>query len=109
MGYAPEEMIADPEFWFAHLHPEDRGSVLAHFGQEGVRESGAIEYRFRHADGRYRWFHDSYRLVEETRPGTRPRSVGSWTDITARKVAEEMACSREERLSTSPTTPTTTR
>ncbi|MGH2400523.1 MAG: MHYT domain-containing protein, partial [bacterium] len=47
MGYAPEEMMAGPEFWVARLHPEDRAPVLAHFAQEGVRESGAIEYRFR--------------------------------------------------------------
>ena len=97
MGHAPEEMIADPEFWFAHLHPEDRGPVLAHFGQEGVHESGAIEYRFRHADGSYRWFHDSYRLVRDE-AGHPAEVVGSWTDITARKVAEETASSREERI-----------
>ena len=108
MGYAPEEMIADPEFWLAHLHPEDRGSVLAHFAPEGVPESGTIEYRFRHADGRYRWFHDSYRLVGDE-AGHPAEVVGSWTDITARKAAEETALSREERIRHSPTTPTTTR
>ncbi|CAN5871376.1 EAL domain-containing protein [soil metagenome] len=96
LGYAPEEMIADPEFWFAHLHPEDRATVLAHFAQEVVPERGSIEYRFRHADGSYRWFHDSYRLVrDEAGPA---EVVGSWTDITARKAAEETARSREERI-----------
>ena len=90
MGYAPEEMIADPEFWFARLHPEDRAPVLAHFAPEEVPESGAIEYRFRHADGSYRWFHDSYRLVRDE-AGHPAEVVGSWTDITARKVAEETA------------------
>ena len=97
MGYAPEEMIADPEFWFAHLHPEDRATVLAHFAQEGVPERGSIEYRFRHADGSYRWFHDSYRLVRDE-AGHPAEVVGSWTDITARKAAEETASSREERI-----------
>ncbi len=97
LGYAPEEMIADPEFWFAHLHPEDRATVLAHFAQEGVPERGAIEYRFRHADGSYRWFHDSYRLVRDE-AGHPAEIVGSWTDITARKAAEETARSREERI-----------
>ncbi|MGH8471600.1 MAG: sensor domain-containing protein, partial [Gammaproteobacteria bacterium] len=97
MGYAPEEMIADPEFWFAHLHPEDRATVLAHFAQEEVPENGAIEYRFRHADGSYRWFHDGYRLVRDE-AGHPAEFVGSWTDITARKAAEETARSREERI-----------
>jgi len=97
MGYAPEEMIADPEFWFAHLHPEDRATVLAHFAREGVPENGAIEYRLRHADGSYRWFHDSYRLVRDE-AGHPAEFVGSWTDITARKAAEETASSRAERI-----------
>ncbi|MBA3493146.1 MAG: EAL domain-containing protein [Gammaproteobacteria bacterium] len=97
MGYAPEEMIADPEFWFAHLHPEDRATVLAHFAREGVPENGAIEYRLQHADGSYRWFHDSYRLVRDE-AGHPAEFVGSWTDITARKAAEETASSRAERI-----------
>ena len=97
IGYAPEEMIADPEFWLARLHPEDRAPVLAHFPPEGVPESGVIEYRFRHADGSYRWFHDSYRLVRDE-AGHPAEIVGSWTDITARKAAEEMARSREEKI-----------
>ena len=97
MGYAAEEMIADPEFWFAHLHPEDRAPVLAHFAQEVVSESGAIEYRFQHADGSYRWFHDSYRLARDE-AGHPAEVIGSWTDITARKAAEKTALSREERI-----------
>ncbi|MGH8490767.1 MAG: putative bifunctional diguanylate cyclase/phosphodiesterase, partial [Gammaproteobacteria bacterium] len=97
MGYAAEEMIADPEFWFARLHPEDRAPVQAHFAREGVPESGAIEYRFRHADGSYRWFHDSYRLVRDEAAGHPLEVVGSWTDITARKAAEEASFSREQR------------
>ncbi len=96
-GYAPEEMIANPEFWLAHLHPGDRATVLAHFGQEGVPETGVIEYRFRHADGSYRWFQDSYRLVRDE-AGHSGEFVGSWTDITARKAAEETASSHAKRL-----------
>ncbi|MGH8581561.1 MAG: diguanylate cyclase domain-containing protein, partial [Gammaproteobacteria bacterium] len=97
MGYAPEEMMADPKFWFAHLHPEDRATVLAHFAREGVPEKGEIEYRFRHADGIYRWFYDSYRLVRD-KAGHPAEFVGSWTDITARKAVEKTARSREERI-----------
>ncbi|MGH8577675.1 MAG: diguanylate cyclase domain-containing protein, partial [Gammaproteobacteria bacterium] len=96
-GYAPEEMVADPSFWFARLHPEDRATVLARFAREEVPENGAIEYRFRHADGSYRWFHDSYRLVRDE-AGHPAEFVGSWTDITARKVAEETARSHEQKI-----------
>ncbi|MGH8581559.1 MAG: diguanylate cyclase domain-containing protein, partial [Gammaproteobacteria bacterium] len=96
-GYAPEEMIADPGFWLAHLHPEDRATVLARFAREEVPENGEIEYRFRHADGSYRWFHDSYRLMRDE-AGHPAEFVGSWTDITARKVAEETARSSEQKI-----------
>ena len=23
LGYRPEEMVADPNFWFDHIHPDD--------------------------------------------------------------------------------------
>ena len=28
LGYRPEEMVADPNFWFDHIHPDDAPNDL---------------------------------------------------------------------------------
>lgn len=48
---------------------------------------GNLEYRFRHHDGHFRWFQDSFKTVYDT-DGQPLEIVGSWADITQRKLAE---------------------
>ena len=48
---------------------------------------GNLEYRFRHRDGHYRWFQDSFKTVFDA-AGQPLEIVGSWADITQRKLAE---------------------
>ena len=47
-----------------------------------------FEYRFPHADGGYRWLHDSVRLVRDA-DGTPFELIGHFTDISVRRNAEE--------------------
>lgn len=47
-----------------------------------------MEYRFRVADGSYKWFHDFLRLVKKP-DGLPDYIIGVWADITERKQAEE--------------------
>lgn len=52
LGYRPEDMIADPNFWFEHIHPDDRAAIfssLAHLFSEGKK---TYEYRFLNQIGR---------------------------------------------------------
>ena len=40
LGYCPEEMVADPNFWFDHIHPEDAPQIFSSLAQvfsEGLR------------------------------------------------------------------------
>lgn len=88
LGYHPEEMIADPNFWFEHIHPDDIPAIfssLALVFSEGRR---TYEYRFKASDGQYLWMHDSLRLIRDD-AGTPLEVVGSLTDITSRKVMED--------------------
>ncbi len=88
LGYEPEEMVADPNFWFNHIHPDDVPTIfssLALVFSEGQR---AYEYRFRNSDGRYLWMHDTLRLIRDG-DGNPLEVIGSLTDITDRKVMEE--------------------
>ncbi len=88
LDYKPEEMVADPNFWFDHIHPDDVPTIfssLALVFSEGRR---AYEYRFKAKDGRYLWMHDSLRLIRDE-AGNPLEVVGSLTDITDRKLMEE--------------------
>ncbi|RFP08744.1 PAS domain S-box protein [Duganella sp. BJB488] len=88
LGYHPEQMVADPNFWFDHIHPDDAPNIfssLALVFSEGQR---AYEYRFRISDGSYLWMHDTLRLIRDEH-GVPLEVIGSLTDITERKRMEE--------------------
>jgi PAS domain S-box-containing protein len=89
LGYGPGEFPRTLDGWAASLHPEDldrvMGAIQAHL------EGGApyaVEFRIRRKDGAYRWC--SARGAAARRPDGEPtRIIGSMTDITGRKEAEE--------------------
>ncbi|MCG3201760.1 MAG: Adaptive-response sensory-kinase SasA [Gammaproteobacteria bacterium] len=87
MGYTPREVLDDPDFWTTRLHPQDGPRVLAEFAQLIEHGGGSLEYRFRHRDGHYRWFQDTFRVIRNN-DGRPYEIVGSWVDITARRMAE---------------------
>ncbi|WP_020470753.1 PAS domain S-box protein [Zavarzinella formosa] len=88
LGYAPADAYAR-NWWPDNLHPEEREAVVARnvaglFGQGHV----AHEYRFRHADGNYRWTRGEIRLIRDA-SGAPTEAVGAWSDITERKHLED--------------------
>ncbi|MCI0408817.1 MAG: GAF domain-containing protein [Acidobacteria bacterium] len=87
LGYTPEEMLDDPDFWTAHLHPQDTRRVLAEVFRLIPEGGGNVEYRFRHRDGHYRWFQDTFKVMCDE-AGQPLEIVGSWADITQRRLAE---------------------
>ena len=87
LGWAPEQLLADPGFWRAHLHPDDAPQVLARWPALAEHDELLLEYRFQHADGRWRWIQDRARLVRDD-AGRPAEIVGSWTDISERREAE---------------------
>jgi two-component system NtrC family sensor kinase len=88
LGYRPEEMIADPNFWFDHIHPDDAPNIISSLAMVFTEGSRAYDYRFRASDGSYLWMHDSLRLIRDEQ-GAPLEVVGSLTDITSRKQMEE--------------------
>ncbi|MBI5769937.1 MAG: PAS domain S-box protein [Verrucomicrobia bacterium] len=99
LGYDPEQARADPDFWAAHLHPDDAATASAAIAHLGGEDVVSREYRFRHADGSWRWMRDETRLVRDAQ-GRPQEYVGSWLDITSRKEAEEALGARERIFST---------
>lgn len=96
-GYVPAEYLDDPSFWRDRVHPDDLARVeeaVAKFFQNGVH---AVEYRFRRKDGSYCWVNDEQHLIKG--PDGKPSEiVGSWSDITARRAAEEARAAASTRL-----------
>lgn len=86
-GYsAGESLLSD--WWFEHLHPEDKPGMASVI--DTLLEQGELahEYRFRHSDDTYRWVRDELRLVRGP-DGTPLEAVGSWTIIDDIKRAED--------------------
>ncbi len=100
-GMAPEEDAdGDYEAWISLIHPDDRAFVVkAVDGQNAGDPAYQIfEYRERHRDGRWIWIECRGAVVEWDADGTPTRVVGTDTDITARKEAEERLAHMSRRL-----------
>ena len=89
LGYPHEQFHRDPLFWKKILHPEDKERVL----RESILavQTGKpfqMEYRLLTKDNAIVWVRDDAILIRDDEPG-QPYWLGVWTDITARKLAEE--------------------
>lgn len=87
-GYKPEDLTADSSFWVDHIHPDDAPRAFEEIPKVFDRGFHEYEYRWRSADGSYKWFLDILRLVRSPE-GDEDYIVGMWLDITARKQGEE--------------------
>jgi PAS domain S-box-containing protein len=98
-GYRPGQVEQRIEFWYDHVHPEDRDRVVR--GIHAVIDSGgetwSDEYRFARADGSYAAVLDRG-FIARGGDGRAVRMIGSMQEITARKAAEEKLRRSEERF-----------
>jgi len=99
LGYHPEEMVADPNFWFEHIHPDDIPTIFSSLALVFSEGSRTYEYRFKASDGQYLWMYDSLRLIRDA-AGAPLEVVGSLTDITIRKTMEDTLQRKGEEQST---------
>jgi PAS domain S-box-containing protein len=83
-GYTPDQFTGNAAFWAEHILAEDSQKILHEFPLLLDAGRYRCEYRFRAADGSYRWFDDTRRLVNSANGGN-SRIVGTWRDITEEK------------------------
>ncbi|MES2933506.1 MAG: ATP-binding protein [Pseudomonadota bacterium] len=95
LGYRSEDMVADPNFWFDHIHPDDAPNIFSSLALVFVEGQRAYEYRFKTSNGDYVWMHDTLRLIRDEQ-GNPLEVIGSMTDISVRKKMEEALQSKGE-------------
>lgn len=86
LAIRPGENPGDPEWWTAHIHPDDRAQVVDGIDAAISNGSGAAwsaEYRFRLGDGSYRTFLDRS-FVARDATGRPIRMIGAMQDVTER-------------------------
>ena len=97
LGYEPEEYLEHPDFWRSHVHPDELAAVEAESIQLFKKGRNTVEYRFLKKDGTYCWVNDAQQLIRDEK-GQPAEVVGSWSDVTERKRAEEAAAAARERV-----------
>jgi diguanylate cyclase (GGDEF)-like protein/PAS domain S-box-containing protein len=99
LGYTPEEVVGKMNV-LDHVHPDDLPHVLEETEKalsEGGVATNEAEYRFRHADGSWRWVESvgTYLLDDPHVKGV----VVQTRDVTGRKEAEKRLAESERRFS----------
>ncbi|HYU52809.1 MAG TPA: PAS domain S-box protein, partial [Gemmatimonadaceae bacterium] len=88
-GHKQNKIYPEIQWWYDHLHPEDRDRVVA--GIHGVLEHGGAswsdQYRYRRADGSYANVMDRGYIARNGN-GAAIRMIGAMTDVTERSRSE---------------------
>src|SRR5262249_23741225 len=95
LGYEPEEpVIEKAEFLRSVIHPDDWRPLLRHLGRFAtLRDDETIEfeYRMRRRNGEWGWYYSHDTVFNRSEDGAVREIIGTLTDITERKNAEEKA------------------
>ncbi len=90
IGYRDEEMPNVYEEWEKRIHPDDKGQILIDVQASRESETGAYRniHRLKHKDGHWVWIEARGKTIFDAE-GRAIRMIGSHTDITERKRAQE--------------------
>lgn len=100
-GMVPTETDGDThENWSERIHPDDRERVYELIRRQQAGEVGTLfyDYRERRPDGSYMWILCHGAPIEWGPDGRPTRIIGTDTDITLRKLAEEQMARLSRRL-----------
>ena len=96
LGYDTKVCLHNPDLWRELIHPDDVECVFDDYVKLSANGFHKHEYRLRKADGEYLWFLDELRLARDSE-GRPLEVIGSWLDITDRKMTER-ALQKSEML-----------
>jgi len=101
LGYNDDEIPDDINVWTTYIYPDDLQPVMeaAQAHLEGGTPEYVFEHRMIHKDGSIRWILVRGKAIRDEQ-GHAIRIIGTDTDITDRKQAEEALQESEERFRT---------
>ena len=91
LGYGEDELEDVPGLWLKLIHPDDLAIALGmdRANREGSNAFFEAEFRMRHKAGHWVWVLDRGRILERAADGSILRAIGTHTDITRQKEAQE--------------------
>jgi len=101
LGYSDEDFANDENEWKSRIHPEDLykiGNIDQLYGS-GLIENHSVEYRIKGKDGEYKWVLDRGKVIERNEEGKALKVIGTHSNITQRKKAEERVHRSEQLFS----------
>jgi PAS domain S-box-containing protein len=100
LGFEPNEISNNLSEWESRVHPEDMPHVLLEVQNhlEGRTQSYSSEHRMLCKDGTYKWILDQGKIMSRTPEGKPLRVLGTHSDITKRKWAEQRVRESEEHF-----------
>jgi PAS domain S-box-containing protein len=102
LGYSEDELSNDVSEWEKRVHPDDWPRVIAcvHRHLEGASKYYQSEHRIYCKNGSIKWVLDRGLVVRRDGNGKPLRMIGTYADITERKLAERRLIESEERYRT---------
>ena len=100
LGYDSTEVPTHVNTWLDLIHPEDKEKAYqANLGCiQNHAESFVVEFRMQSRDGGWRWILGRGQAVSRDASGKATRIIGTHTDITERRQAEEALRESEDRF-----------
>lgn len=100
LGYEDHEFENKLEEWDKRIHPDDKKSTYQLINQHINKETPVYisEHRLLCKDGSYKWILDRGKIVERDSNGKPVRFIGTHTDISERKDAQEKIRKLNEEL-----------
>jgi PAS domain S-box-containing protein len=100
LGYSPNEFEETNAKWAKRMHPNDLERVVTNYRDyvNGAISDYKVEYRQRTKNDEWKWILSIGKIVEWDEVGRPLRMLGTHTDISDRKLAEENLQAERSRL-----------
>ena len=100
LGYSENDIANTNDAWAALVHPDDLERVTYEENRhlKGEVNEYVCDYRIRCKNETYMWIHDHGKIISRSSHGKPLRMIGTHTDISALKAAEQALSAEKERL-----------
>ena len=100
LGYDPDRVKNTLEFVYAYIHPDDQTKVESQRLDylEGKTETFEVVFRLCNAKQEWKWYKGKGKILDRDDDNIPENMVGTLTDITQRKLAEEQIQEDEKQI-----------